>query len=671
MKMNILYIYCFIINIIIIYCNEVDDLKNFIKSNTNANLNYNAFTCNTSNIKCDDESIIELTLKFNDPNINLDFNQFPKFRKLSKMKITGNIFNGKFPASLLERLPNLKYLGLLFGNITEIPKEIKNSNSLEKLVLNSNQITEFPYQFKTLENLKMLDLEDNNIKGPLTNEINNFKTLEKLYIGKNSMKDELFVNENLIEIYANDNQFNSLVNSGGRGNSNLKKMIINNNEIDKIPEDFFSSTSNLKILNISSNKIKELPISLYSLIKLDSLDISNNQLLKAEITAFNSRITECNFNNTNIECYDKGICENIDSTSSYNECSDQVIKKIIEKTNHIKKDGNNRILTIIIIVAIAIFAIAGFVWMYKSNKKRKDAREADINVSLTVKPSDNYKNNENDNIQDDNDNNYFSNNTQTSFEHILPKSLTTSSSPSLSPVQSQGTNNNFQNLNMNNNSLLVTSQSQIMQNAGTEISTNLQNSNNISTMTSPLLAANTSNMNIVSPVLNANTSIVNNVALQNPNLIRINDTNELANGAMNISLINNNNSILINNFIPNQNNVEFVNGQGNTQPITSLPLAIRTNSNNINNYDPYLLKKLNMAGSSSSSSSNNNNGSSSNSNNVVFTNDYGLTPEEIDDVRLKKKILQEKELSEKYNLLNNKNPNNQSDNDNLPPYSQF
>ncbi|ORY86567.1 L domain-like protein [Neocallimastix californiae] len=624
MKMNILYIYCFIINIIIIYCNEVDDLKNFLKSNTNANLNYNAFTCNTSNIKCDDESIIELSLKFNVPNINLDFNQFPKFQKLSKMWINGNSFNGKFPASLLERLPNLKHLGLIFGNITEIPKEIKNSNSLEEL-----------------------DLEDNNIKGPLTNEINNFKALEKLYIGKNSMKDELFVSETLVEL------------------------IINNNEIDKIPEDFFSSTSNLKILNISSNKIKELPISLYSLIKLDSLDISNNQLLKAEITAFNSRITECNFNNTNIECYDKGICENIDSTSSYNECSDQVIKKIIEKTNHIKKDGNNRILTIIIIVAIAIFAIAGFVWMYKSNKKRKDAREADINVSLTVKPSDNYKNNENDNIQDDNDNNYFSNNTQTSFEHILPKSLTTSSSPSLSPVQSQGTNNNFQNLNMNNNSLLVTSQSQIMQNAGTEISTNLQNSNNISTMTSPLLAANTSNMNIVSPVLNANTSIVNNVALQNPNLIRINDTNELANGAMNISLINNNNSILINNFIPNQNNVEFVNGQGNTQPITSLPLAIRTNSNNINNYDPYLLKKLNMAGSSSSSSSNNNNGSSSNSNNVVFTNDYGLTPEEIDDVRLKKKILQEKELSEKYNLLNNKNPNNQSDNDNLPPYSQF
>jgi len=88
------------------------------------------------------------------------------------------------------------------------------------------------------------------------------------------------------------------------------------------------------------------------------------------------------------------------------------------------------------------------------------------------------------------------------------------------------------------------------------------------------------------------------------------------------------------------------------------------NINNINNYnnDYNNYNNMNMAGSSSSSSDTKNKN--------VFINDYGLSVDDVDDIKLKKKILQEKELSEKYNLLNNNNPDDQDDKDNnLPPYS--
>ena len=51
--------------------------------------------------------------------------------------------------------------------------------------------------------------------------------------------------------------------------------------LDKVPVDLFRiSNSQMKELNLSSNNLKSLPTNFYNLVRLQKLDISNNEIVR-------------------------------------------------------------------------------------------------------------------------------------------------------------------------------------------------------------------------------------------------------------------------------------------------------------------------------------------------------------------------------------------------------
>jgi hypothetical protein len=123
----------------------------------------------------------------------------------------------------------------------------------------------------------------------------------------------------------------------------------------------------------------------------------------------------------------------------------------------------------------------------------------------------------------------------------------------------------------------------------------------------------------------------------------------------NINTVNNNN----NNYMIRQNSVGYINGH------CALPLSARS-------YTVHTLTHPLLERNISTSTTNTGSSSSSSSRNVDNSappSYYGMSINDIEDIKLKKKMLQERELSEKYNLNNNLDRSN-SRNDNLPPYSE-
>ncbi|KAG4095836.1 hypothetical protein H8356DRAFT_1398370 [Neocallimastix lanati (nom. inval.)] len=385
---------------------------------------------------------------------------------------------------------------------------------------------------------------------------------------------------------------------------NLKKLVLNNNKIGSL--DNLREKCDLEELDISSNKIKELPISLYRLQFLTELDISQNTQLNDQIASFDSKISKCNFKNTNIDCFDVGTCIIIDDDSNQNQ--------------------------------------------YNACPKEKNDREADINVSLTLKPSNVYSanttssNNNNNNNRNQNNGNNYNRNTQAPFDLILFEYHTSSSmnqvpSPNIlnNNVQNSNINNN-QNQNMNNNivynnTLTTTSTSQIVSSQPSDRSyifvANTSNSNIVSPMQSPIPVSQASTINnapLQSPIPVSQASTINNALLQSPNYVPFNNPTGLPNGQMN-----------------------------DGQVFTVLPLQIISNPSNVNYYNYDLMNKMNMTAGISSTSSNN----IIDGEKKTLAKDKGLDTEEMIDIKYQKIILQEEDIIRKC-----------YDNYNLPLYSQ-
>jgi len=145
----------------------------------------------------------------------------------------------------------------------------------------------------------------------------------------------------------------------------------------------------------------------------------------------------------------------------------------------------------------------------------------------------------------------------------------------------------------------------------------------------------------------------------NPNINNSNITNNNFNNNTTInhikSINNGNNTV---NMV-RQNSVGYINGH------CALPLSARSYS--VNTMTHPLLDRTMSTSTGSSGSSRNGSNSSRNS----PPSYSGISAHDIEDIKLKKKILQEKELYEKYNLNNNNNDDSSSSsrniNHNAPP----
>eukprot|EP00833_Pecoramyces_ruminatium_P010803 jgi/Orpsp1_1/1184835/evm.model.c7180000091182.1 len=183
-KLNIFF--NIIINIIVAYCSEVEDLKAYLYNNIkNNNIE---IKCNGLYItKCSKEgNIIELRMQYSNLVKNINLNSFPKLPYIESFTLDGDLYGGVFPSHFLELFPKLKRLEISGSNIKEIPADL-NSDTLEELNINNNTIKEFPYQFGKLKNLKKLNLNKNKISDSLLEDANGFKNLNYLDLSENEI----------------------------------------------------------------------------------------------------------------------------------------------------------------------------------------------------------------------------------------------------------------------------------------------------------------------------------------------------------------------------------------------------------------------------------------------------------------------------------------------------
>lgn len=245
--------------------------------------------------KC--ENIIELDIG-NNNFYNSDLNDLIKFKHLSVLDLHSTNLNN-LPNSICN-LP-LKYLYLSFNELTDLPIDFENLQTLIILKLDSNCFSNIPNSIYKLFNLKILDFNNNDIS-VIDPSVSNLKKLEKISLCANNIRrlpEEIF---NLYELTYFNFGYN-LIKKLPSKIINLTKLIYVNfahNHIQNVPKVFYrlknvthlclASNNIINIskkigrfdkllyLNLNDNRIHNLPSEINKLINLKYLDLQNNYL---------------------------------------------------------------------------------------------------------------------------------------------------------------------------------------------------------------------------------------------------------------------------------------------------------------------------------------------------------------------------------------------------------
>ncbi|KAI9208832.1 uncharacterized protein BJ171DRAFT_577183 [Polychytrium aggregatum] len=175
---------------------------------------------------------------------------------LEEVYASGNrLFYVPIPPKI-SSLVNLRVLDLSSNQLEEIPAEIGQIQTLETVILYSNDLKVFPPGLYQLSSLKLLNMNHNKIReiGP---EIADLKTLAELHM--------------------EFNQLTKLPENIGKAGS-LIRLLLGNNFIKSIPLSF-GDLAQLQELDIKENhELYEFPLSLARLKSLRRLDISNSKI---------------------------------------------------------------------------------------------------------------------------------------------------------------------------------------------------------------------------------------------------------------------------------------------------------------------------------------------------------------------------------------------------------
>jgi len=165
----------------------------------------------------------------------------------------------------------------------------------------------------------------------------------------------------------------------------LKTLIVNTSYVNDIATDI-SPDCPIEEISLKNTQIKNFPNSIFKMNNLKKIELENNTLMNVKIVKFKNSPIECNFENTNVDCYQEGACSNLSSTN-YKKCTDDEIKEILgsdqtETANSNSKDNSNSenknksngiiIAVIIGICVVIIIIIIALVFIVKKiNKKDK------------------------------------------------------------------------------------------------------------------------------------------------------------------------------------------------------------------------------------------------------------------------------------------------------------
>jgi Leucine-rich repeat (LRR) protein len=164
--------------------------------------------------------------------------------------------------STISHLKDLKLLRIMESKIEELPDEIGELTSLDKLDFSFNPLCKIPAAIGKLKQLKILRLSGNgSYLTNLPDEIGQMEGLEELLVGQNALKNIPATIGNL---------------------KNLRVLFINSNELTTLPDEI-GNLENLEVLDIGCNNIQKIPSNLQHLTNLKELTLNNQS---TTITSF-------------------------------------------------------------------------------------------------------------------------------------------------------------------------------------------------------------------------------------------------------------------------------------------------------------------------------------------------------------------------------------------------
>ncbi len=191
----------------------------------------------------------------------------------------------EFVPEQIGHLSELSDLTLNENNIHALPDAFANMQSLKEINLYNNPLTEFPPSFFALKNLTHLGFDCNFNQIP--KEISQLKSLEKLAFKGKKIKafpEELCELKNLREISIWDTSLSTLP-KGFEKLTSLKVLILAGNQFKTIPDQVYG-LAKLEILHLGENQISNISADISLLDKLQILGLRNNKFteIPEEIT---------------------------------------------------------------------------------------------------------------------------------------------------------------------------------------------------------------------------------------------------------------------------------------------------------------------------------------------------------------------------------------------------
>ncbi|XP_020033034.1 protein flightless-1 homolog isoform X2 [Castor canadensis] len=166
------------------------------------------------------------------------------------------------------------------------PENVKAMTSLRWLKLNRTGLCYLPEELAALQKLEHLSVSHNNLT-TLHGELSSLPSLRAIVARANSLKnsgvpDDIFKLDDLSVLDLSHNQLTECP----RELENAKNMLVLNlshNSIDTIPNQLFISLTDLLYLDLSENRLESLPPQMRRLAHLQTLLLSGNPLLHAQL----------------------------------------------------------------------------------------------------------------------------------------------------------------------------------------------------------------------------------------------------------------------------------------------------------------------------------------------------------------------------------------------------
>ncbi|KAM1597854.1 hypothetical protein PS2_032715 [Malus domestica] len=225
--------------------------------------------------------------------LDLSMNKFngsvPSFsmaKNLTLINLSYNRLTGQINSSRWENLINLVNLDLRHNLLNgTIPPSVFSRPMLQKLQLSNNEFSGQLLEFDAISVLDTLDLSSNKLEGPIPMSILKFRGLKILLLASNNFTGSFLLNDiqQLKNLSSLDLSYNSLsinytLTNSSHSFPNITTLKLVAGNLTRIPS-FLRSQSKLNTLDLSQNQIHgEIPNWIWRLSNLVQLNLSCNSL---------------------------------------------------------------------------------------------------------------------------------------------------------------------------------------------------------------------------------------------------------------------------------------------------------------------------------------------------------------------------------------------------------